>query len=150
VVAPFPPLALTTEKTLPRMPSVRLRRCAVVSRTKASRRSVVVVGLNELARSSAHRVDDNLRLVEDADGENGILGHFLVQEFNRAQSQLMIVRGNVDEGYVGIRSAYPAGYRIGPGYGKTGARMHSARNAGAIDQHLQQRALLVVTSDNDD
>src|SRR5580698_10364594 len=53
VVAPLPTLALTTENTLPRGPSFLTLRWAVVRRTKASSRSVVVVGRSMNSRAPA-------------------------------------------------------------------------------------------------
>jgi hypothetical protein len=105
---------------------------------------------NEFACPGAHDIDDDLRLVQIADRKNSRVGHFLVQEFNGSQSQQRIVGGNVDQSHVGIGGSHPPGYRIRGSHRKTGAGVDRARHAGAVDQHLQHRALLVVRSDDDD
>ena len=72
-----------TEKTLPRKPSWRPRRCA---RGQANEGFQQIGGgggaLDEFARACAHRIHDDLRLIQIADGKNGAIGHFLVQQFN--------------------------------------------------------------------
>ena len=105
---------------------------------------------DEFARPRTHGVDDDLRLVQVADGKNRGIGHFLMQQFDGSQGERRIVGGNVDQGHIGIRGAYPPGHRIRGGHRKAGAGMDRPRHTGAVDQHLQHRALLVVGGDNYD
>src|SRR5258708_2237269 len=106
--------------------------------------------LNELARAGSHSVDDNLRLIQIADGENRRIRHFLVQQFNRSQSGARIVGRNIDESHVWIGGTYAARDGIGRRQGKGGACVHGAGHTGAVDQHLKDSALLVVSRDDDD
>ena len=133
------------------MPSCRPRRCAVCQAHKGFEQIGGVGGaFDEFARSGAHGVDDDLRLVQIADGKDGGVGHFLMQQFDGAQSQRRIVGGNVDQSDVGIGAAHPPRDRIGGGHRKTGAGVNRARHTGAVDEHLQHGALLVIRGDNDD
>ncbi len=73
-----------------------------------------------------------------------------MQQFDRAQSQGGIVSWNINQRDVGIGGAHAACDWIGARNRKTGAGMHCARHAGAVHEHLQYRALLVVGRDNHD
>ena len=151
MVAPLPPFALMTEKTLPRMPSCFPRRCA---RGEAHEGLEQIGGrggtFNEFAGSRPHGVDNDLRLVQIADGKDRGVGHLLMKKFNGPQSQSGIVGGNVDQGNVGIGSAYAPGHRIGGRHRKTCTGVNRARHIGAVDEYLQHRALLVVRGHDDD
>ena len=61
-----------------------------------------------------------------------------------------IVGGNIDQNNVGIGGLHAPHDGIGGRDRKTGAGMNRARHTGAIDQHLQHGALLVVGGDDDD
>ena len=106
--------------------------------------------LDEFASPGAHRIHDDLRLVETADGEHGRVGQFLAQKFDGAQSRGGIIGGNVDQENVRAGGLNAAGNRIGSRERKTGASMHRAGYAGAIHQHLQHGALLVIRGHDDD
>ena len=106
--------------------------------------------LDELAGSGPHGVDNRLRLVQVADGKNGGFGHFLVKQFDGAQCQRRILAGNVDQGDVGIRRAHPPRNRIRSSDWETGAGVDGARHTGAVNEHLQYGALLIVRGDDND
>ena len=83
VVAPLPPLAFTTVKTLPRGPSRLTLRWLVDSRTKASSRSVVVVGRSINSRAPARMaLTMQLRLRQAANREYRGLRQFLMQQLD--------------------------------------------------------------------
>src|SRR4029077_13272693 len=92
---------------------------------------------NEFTSASTHGVDDDLGLIEVSDGEDGGFRHFLMQEFNRPQSQRRIVGRNIDQGYVWICGTHSARDGICRRHGETGAGVHRTGDAGAIDQDLQ-------------
>src|SRR5216684_6336631 len=105
---------------------------------------------DKFPRARSHCANDYLRLTEIADGEYRRLGHLLVQEFNSAQGDGRIVRGDIDHYYVWIGGANTPGDGIGRSHRKRGTGMHSTRYAGAVDQHLQNGALFTIGSDDDD
>src|SRR6267143_2847512 len=88
--------------------------------------------LNELTRAGPHGIDDHLGLIKCSDGEDRGLGHLQVEQFNGSQSHRRIVGGNVDQGDVGIGSAYAASDWILGSNGEAGASVCGARYAGAI------------------
>jgi len=57
---------------------------------------------------------------------------------------------DVDQYHVRVRRPHPTRDRISASHWKVGAGVRRARYARAIHQHLQQSALLVIGSDNDD
>jgi len=72
--------------TLPREFSRPGLRRVEVRRTKASSRSVVVVGaLDVLSHTGPHGANNQLRLGHGADGEDGRFGNFLMNQFHGPQ-----------------------------------------------------------------
>ena len=125
VVAPLPPLALTTVNILPRVLPAATFRWAVVRRTKASSRSVVVVGLSTNSRAPARIAFtmtcgwDMLPTANRAD-----VRHFLVKQFNGMQRRTGIIGGDVHQHHLGVGALNAAQHRIGGGNRITGAGVH--------------------------
>ena len=98
----------------------------------------MVVGRSINSRAPARMAfDDDLRLFQNADSKNGAIGHVLAQQFYASQCLHGIIRGNVDQGYIGIRGADAPVTGSAVAIGKLAAGLHGPRNTGAIDQHLQ-------------
>ncbi len=100
--------------------------------------------LDKFAGARPHGVHDNLRLAEGSDGEHGRIGHFLMQQLNGPQGDRSVVAGNIDQDDVGSGSADAAHHWIGGSHGKAGTRVSRACHTGAVHQHLQHSALLVI------
>ena len=67
---------------------------------------------DELTGTGAHRIYDDLRVTEDPDGEDCRFWHFLVEQFDCAKSQSRVIRGDIDERYIGIGRADASCHRI--------------------------------------
>src|ERR1700688_4021017 len=104
---------------------------------------------NEFAGSVTHGADNDLRLTEASDGEDGGLREFLAKKFDGAHSDDVTVDGDIHQNNVGIGSLYPAHDGIGGSHGESGAGMNRAGDAGAVDQHLEHSALFIVGGHDD-
>ena len=106
--------------------------------------------LDELAGSGAHGAYDDLWLIEASDGKYGGVRKFLMKKLDGVHGRSGIIRGNVNEQDIGMGSLYAAHDGIGRGNGETGTGMNRAGHTGAIDQHLEHGALLIVRGHDDD
>src|ERR1700722_7861122 len=104
---------------------------------------------NEFAGPVTHGADNDLRLAEASDGEDGGLGKFLAKKFDGAHGDHMAVGGDIHQNDVGIGGLYAAHDGIGGSHGETGAGMNRGGDAGAVDQHLEHGALLIVGGHDD-
>ena len=64
--------------------------------------------------------------------------------------QGVVIGGNIDQHDCGIGTLNAAQNRVGGNHRISGAGMHDSRHAGAVDQHLQHRPLLVILGDDYD
>ena len=151
VVAPLPPFGIDDGKDFaPRPLTVNLP----LRRSQPDEGLEQVGGgggaLDEFARAGAHGAHDDLRLGHTAHGKNRGVAHFLVDQFNGPQGQRVIVRGHVHENDLRAGALHPAQDRVRDHNRITGAGVHHARHAGAIDQHLQHGTLLAILGDDYD
>jgi hypothetical protein len=92
--------------------------------------------LDKLTSPGPHGAHNHLRLRNAADGEQRHPGQFLVEQFDRPQSQNRIIRGDVDQNHVRICALDPVHNRIGGGQRKTGVSVHCPSHTGAVHQNL--------------
>jgi len=106
--------------------------------------------LDKFAGAGAHGADDDLRLAEAADGEDGGVGQFLAKKFDGAHGHGMVVGGDIDEKNIRTGGLHAAHDGVGGGNGEGGAGVDGAGHTGAIDQHLEHGALFIVGGHDDD
>ena len=138
VVAPLPPLALTTVNTFPRGPSRSTFRCAAVQPYECFEKVSGGGGaLDVLAGAGTHRPNNHLGLRHATDGKDDRAGELLVDQFNGAERQGVVLGGHIYQYDGRIRALDTAQNRVADRIGKSGAGVDNSRHAGTVHQYLQ-------------
>ena len=100
--------------------------------------------LDVLADACAHGAHDELGLCHGADGKDGSVGEFLMQDFDGADGGRQGIGGNIHQNDVGGETLSLTDDRVVGGQRKGRVAAHGASYAGAIHKHLEHSALVIV------